>query len=90
MEAHQLDAVHEARSAVGHQIRLALTPAGQGGGPFACPAQIEDLPASLQHAAVDVPHQQRGQLTGRGRDHDLVELCHALASPPELDQRTTT
>ena len=54
-----------------------VAPVGQRRRPLLRPAQIEDLLACLDHAAVDEPGDDLGHLVGRDGDHDLVEQRHA-------------
>jgi hypothetical protein len=48
MKSHELDAVNQARSAIGDQIRLPIAPASQYRRPLACPAEVQNLPAGVQ------------------------------------------
>ena len=89
MQLHQFGAAYQALTAIGHQVRLRCTPAGQRRCPLLRPAQIEDFVAGFDHAAIDVPGHQRGHLAGRDGDHRLVEQGDALSRLSEPDQRAT-
>ena len=47
----------------------------------------QHLLAGLDHAAVDGPGDDLGDLVGDDGDHHLVEQAHALADPALRDQR---
>ena len=55
-------------------------------GPLLRAAQLVDLLARRDHAAVDDPGDDRRQLTGGGRDHRLVEQAEALPHATRPDQ----
>jgi hypothetical protein len=86
MQLHDLGAMHQALTAVGHEVRLRRTPVAERRRPLLRPAQIEDLPADLDHAAVDHPRQDWRHLTVRDRDHGLVEQRQALDGLSHPDQ----
>src|SRR5581483_6070592 len=88
-QAHHFDAVHEARAAIGHDVRLRFAPARQRGGPLAGAADVEHLVAGLEDAAVDLAGHDRRHFARRDGDHDLVERGDAFARQTELDQRAT-
>ncbi len=86
VQLHDLGAVHQALTAVGHQVRLRGAPVAQRAGPLTGPAQVEDLLAGLDHGAVDDAGDDRGQLARRDRDHRLVEQRHCLGGLAQEDQ----
>jgi hypothetical protein len=89
VELHELGPVHQALTAVEHQVRLRRTPTAQTRSPFLRPAQIERLLARLDHAAVDVPGEDRRDVARTDGDHDLVEQRHARGDLAHEDQRAS-
>ena len=86
VQLHDLGPVHEATAREGHGIGLLLAPAGQGRRPLAGAAQLVDLLAGRDHAAVDEAGGDRRQLAGRDRDHGLVEQPETFPDLPVADQ----
>jgi hypothetical protein len=73
VELEDFRAAEEALPPERHQIGLKGAPPGQRGGPFPCPAPVEDLLAARDHAAVHIARHDRGNLTGRDCHHRFVE-----------------
>ena len=86
-QLHDLGAMHQAVAAEWDQIRLRVTPVRQCRRPLLRPAQIEDLLAGLDHAAVDGSGDDLGHLVRHDSDHDLVEQGHAVGRLSLRDQR---
>ena len=76
----------QAASREGDQVGLALAPVGQGGGPLLGAANLVGVLASQDHAAIDDPGGDRGELAGGDRHHRLVEQRQTLLEAPEPDQ----
>ena len=87
VQLHDLGAMDQAVAAERDQVRLRVAPVGQCRRPLLRPAQIEDLLACLDHAAVDRAGDDLGHLVGHDGDHDLVEQRHARGRVPLRDQR---
>jgi hypothetical protein len=85
VQLHDLGAVDQTLTAVGHQV-LRLIPTGQRRRPPLGPAQIEDLLACLDHRAVDDPGDDHRNLARRDGDHGLVEQRHALSGLTQPDR----
>ena len=85
VELHELGAVHEALTAVRDQLGLRREPVAQGRRPLLRAAQIEDLLAGLDHAAVDRSREDRRDLARDDGHHHLVELRDAFRDLPERD-----
>lgn len=85
-QLHDLSAVHQALAGEVDQAGLGVAPLGQRDGPFAGAAQVVDLPAGVDHAAVDqAGEQRRDQLAGDHRDHGLVQQRRAFRDAPLPD-----
>ena len=82
----QLGPVEQALAPVGDQVRLGGAPAGQHGRPLLGPAQVEQLLAALEHAAVDVAHDHGRQLARLDGHHHLVQQGHPGAGLAQPDQ----
>ena len=78
--------MHQAGPGVGHHVRLLLAPAGQGVRPFACSAQLVDVPAERNRVAIDQAGDDRRQLPGGHRHHDLVDESQAFPGPALPDE----
>ena len=63
-----------------------VAPARQRRGPLLRAAELVDLLTALDHAAIDEPGDERGQLARGDRDHRLVEQREARLALPELRQ----
>ena len=86
VQLHDLGAMHQAASGEGDQVGLVLAPVGEGGGPLLGAADLVGVLASQDHAAVDDPRDDRGELAGGDRHHRLVQQRQALLGAPEPDQ----
>src|SRR5215204_4858447 len=89
MQLHDLRASDEAASAVRDAVRLALAPVLERRRPLLRSAQIEDLRARIDHAAVDIADVQREYLSGSDGDHHLVEQRQPFGHLAQLDQRAS-
>ena len=65
--------MHQALSDVRDKIGLAITPAGEGGGPLLGAAQVVHLLAGVNDVAVGETGQGRQELIIGDRDHRLIE-----------------
>ena len=83
-ELQDLRPVHEAAARERHEIRLAVAPPAQSGGPFLRAAHLVDLLTGEDHAAVDEPGDDRRELVRRERDHRLVEQRHPSVTRPPV------
>jgi hypothetical protein len=81
--------IDETLAAVRHQVRLRGTPAAQRGRPLLRPAQVEELPAGVDHGAVDDPGDDRRHFVGRNGDHHFVQEGHALFTPAKVNEGPT-
>ena len=64
----------------------AVAPAGQGGGPLARAAQLVDLVAPLDDAAVDEARDQGRHLAGDDGDHRLVQQGEPFVDAVQLQE----
>jgi hypothetical protein len=71
--------MHKATTAVGHQVGLSGDPAVECHRPLARSADVEDLLARLDHAAVHDPGGYRRHLASCNSHHRLVEKRQALS-----------
>jgi hypothetical protein len=85
-QQQELGTVHQALTAVEHQLRLARAPAAERLGPLLGPAHVPDLLAPLDHRAVQVADDGGRHLVRRDRDHAVVQQRQALRDLPEADQ----
>ena len=98
MQVQKLGAVDQTLAGEGDHVRLRTAPRRQRLGPLLSAAQLGDLMAELDHAAVDGAGDDGRQLAGHDRHHGLVDqgetLIHlavmnkgaALQVPREGDQ----
>ena len=86
VQLHDLGAVDEAATGEGNQVGLALAPARERGRPLLRAANLVGVLAGEDHAAVDDPGDDRGELAGGDRHHRLVQQPQALLDAPEPDQ----
>lgn len=84
----EFGAVHSAHASKGHKIGLRRTPAIQRRRPLLRAAQIEDLAAGIEHAAIDAAGIQSRALPGHHRDHRLIQECESFRDPALAEQRT--
>ena len=85
-QLHELRAVGQAAAGEGHEIRLALAPVRERGRPLLCTTDFIRVLAREDHAAVRDPGHDRRELTGRSRQHRLVQQPQPLVDAPESDQ----
>ena len=78
VQLHQLGTMGQAAAGERHQVRLALAPARQGGRPLLRASNLVGVLAGEDHAAVDDPGDDRGELAGRDRHHRLVQQPQPL------------
>ena len=68
--------------------RVALGPTGRGVGPLGRPAEVAQLLAGADQAAVDLAGRVRTEPALDGGEHGLVEVAQALLGPALVDQQT--
>jgi len=86
VQLHDLGAMHQAAAGEGDQVGLALAPAGKSDSPLLGAAKLVGVLAGQDHAAVDDPGGDRGELASGDRDHRLVQQRQALLEAPKSDQ----
>ena len=69
--------------------RVALGPTGRGVGPLGRPAEVAQLLAGADQAAVDLAGRVRTEPALDGGEHGLVEVAQPLLGPALVDQQTT-
>ncbi len=72
-EPHDLGAVEQTLAGEADELGLLAAPPRQRGRPLASPAQLVDLLAALEHAAVDETGDDGRQLSGDDGHHRLVQ-----------------
>jgi hypothetical protein len=86
LELQDLGPVREAPTGEGDEVGLARAPRREGGRPFPRTAHLVGIVARQDHAAVDDPGDDRGQLARGHGNHRFVEQPQPLVEAPELDQ----
>ena len=87
---HDLRPVNQALTAERHEIWLGLTPAGERRRPLARPAEVEGLPARLDHSTVDDANHDGRHLVGGDGDHHFIEQRQTLCRFTLPDHDLTT
>ena len=87
VQLHDLRTMEQARSGERHQVGLLLAPRRQGERPLLGAAQLVDLIAALDHAAVDEPAHDRRQLAGGDRHHRLVQAGEPVPNAAQRGER---
>ena len=78
--------MHEAAAGEGHEVGLALAPVGERGGPLPGAADLVGVLTGQDHAAVDDPRDDRGELACGDSHHRLVESPRpSLGARPDQD-----
>ena len=86
---HDLGAVDQAAAAEHREVRLLLAPTRHRGGPLLRAAQLVELPAAVDHAAVDEARGNRRHLAGDGGQHGLVEQRQPFLDAALPDEAVT-
>src|SRR6059058_1216378 len=86
LEAHQLRTVNQAAAGERQKVRLPLAPVGQCSRPLPGAAELVDLLARQDHAAVDDAGDDRRERFGRDRHHRLVQQAEPLPNAAVSDE----
>ena len=80
-DVEDLGPVHPADAGVQRRERQGVAPALRRLGPLAGPAEVDQLVAGAEEAAVDRARPHRLQLVGQRRQHRLVEQGESPRGP---------